>query len=235
MRMDVLDSQNTMSFPPWNKTSVDLVKNQECVVTWSGGIDSTGLLAYAVMELECDVYPIFVNRGQMNYLNEKNSVQHYTGEYKKLFGGKFNDPFEVSSNIPAPQFKARFNNNEKIYALRNSDLLNQAVRYALVLEISVILVGSLPEDVGMYDNSMAYWRQKIEEVRRGTNNFDIIIFPVFAHHEVSFSKSSVIKWCNENSLDLSNTWSCFNAGISPCKSCGACKAREQAFEDAKES
>lgn len=110
--------------------------------------------------------------------------------YKELFGRKFNEPFEVSCPIPASEFKNNFNGDMRIYLLRNSDLVNQAVRYAAVLDISVILVGSLAEDADMLDASMRYWASKTEEVREGTNNHNMIIVPLFSHHELRFTKSA---------------------------------------------
>ncbi len=51
--------------------NIERLKGEQVVVTWSGGLDTTGLLAFVMEDLESTVFPIFVNRGQGNYSREK--------------------------------------------------------------------------------------------------------------------------------------------------------------------
>jgi 7-cyano-7-deazaguanine synthase in queuosine biosynthesis len=46
-------------------------ENKEVVVVWSGGLDSTSLIAMMIKDYTCGVYPLFINRGQGNYRFEK--------------------------------------------------------------------------------------------------------------------------------------------------------------------
>ncbi len=222
----------------WANTDVkELIESKTCVVTWSGGLDSTSLIAYAIKEYKCELYPIFVNRNQTNYERERDAVLFYNQYFESMFKEKFHQSFEVAADSPPLAFKEKFKGRKEIYVLRNSDLVNQAARYAILLGIETILVGSLPDDVSLPDNTMAFWRDKTNEIRTGTGNRKITIVPVFSHHQVRFSKSKVIKWCNENGIDVSRTWSCFWKGPKPCMNirndCEACRTRIEAFAEAK--
>jgi 7-cyano-7-deazaguanine synthase in queuosine biosynthesis len=59
-------------------------ENKEVVVVWSGGLDSTSLIAMMIKDFTCSVYPLFINSGQGNYRFEKIAIDHYNDIFNSL-------------------------------------------------------------------------------------------------------------------------------------------------------
>ncbi|SRR6266540_2796875 len=201
------------------------------VVTWSGGLDTTALIAYLAKEEERIVYPIFVNRSQSNYEREKRSTEHFISLFKRDLGMAFRDTFEVTVPIPARELKAKYKTSDAdtLYALRNSDIINSAVRYALLEGIEVIAVGSLAEDP-LRDDSPEYLAAKSAEIRIGSMNRVLLRAPF---QDMKWNKSDAIVWAVENSIAISDSWSCWKNEEKHCGTCPACVSRKNAFREAK--
>ena len=62
----------------------DVLEN-DVVVLWSGGPDSTGLIHMLLNgDYHGKIFPLFVNRGQQNYGFEKQSILYYARKFKKI-------------------------------------------------------------------------------------------------------------------------------------------------------
>lgn len=198
------------------------------VVLWSGGIDSTGLIFVLLKKYNVKVFPIFVRHGQKNELYEEKSVWSYTKSFEKEFPNKFHQPFMVTTDIPAKEFKKL--DFKKYFFLRNSDLINNAVRYAIYRDIKTILISTTIHD--LLDGQKEYLKQKELEINKGTEE-NIALFSPF--HEGWFpycTKESLIEFCREQNFDLSKTRSCYLSTENPCEKCDACKRRMEAFASA---
>ena len=80
-------------------------ENKEVVVVWSGGLDSTSLIAMMIKDYTCSVYPLFINRGQGNYRFEKIAIDHYNDIFLQQFGGSYHQYCEIEVPISLNQFK----------------------------------------------------------------------------------------------------------------------------------
>ena len=110
---------------------------------WSGGIDSTGLIYILLKQYSCDVYPIFLRHGQRNLKFEESAIDYYSKKFQDF--PKFQKPFIANSDIPALEFKEiEFKDR---HLLRNSDLVNNAVRYALYKKIDTVLISTYSTDI----------------------------------------------------------------------------------------
>ncbi|GAH77923.1 unnamed protein product [marine sediment metagenome] len=136
-------SYNSMMLADGNK--LEFLRDQKIVVTWTGGLDSTSLIALLLLEYNCTVLPLFVARGQKNYEEERASIEHFSKKFSRKFKS-FHDTFEVNVPVPAKAFKEKYGKNQLILVLRNSDLINQAIRYAVCENVAYIAVGSNIED-----------------------------------------------------------------------------------------
>ena len=205
---------------------------KKAVVTWSGGLDSTTLLFFMIEECKIEAFPIFINRQQENYQAEAGSVRYFSGLLSKKYPTKFHDTLEVTTIIPPLEFKNWFPETkaEKIHALRNSDIVNQAVRYALIKEIDIILVGSNIND-RFGDNSIVYWKAKSEEIRQGSNNDRLRVIAPF--QELRWDKDSMVIWCKNHQIPIHKSWSCWRTYENHCGICSPCGRRKDAFEKAK--
>ena len=202
-------------------------QNKEVVVVWSGGLDSTSLIAMMIKDYNCGVYPLFINRGQGNYQFEKIAIDHYNDMFIQQFR-LYRQYWEIEVQIPPKQFKKRL---PKYYAhvMQISDIVNQAVRYALTLEVDTILIGTIPSDRSGDSNDVTlnYFVSKTNEVRLGTDKPSLQVLAPFLL--LQYNKREIITWSRSNGLDLSKTRSCVGNRPEPCGECDACKSRIIAF------
>jgi len=208
-----------------------VLRDKEVVVTWSGGLDTTVLLALLLEEFNLHVFPIFVNRSQSNYVGEKKSVDYFSETFYARYPQKFHMYFMVTVAIPPLEIKKSYPSEPipKTHALRNSDIVNQAVRYALVKNIKLIAVGSLKSDIGYGDDSREYWKAKNNEVKEGTGA-DITILAPF--QELEWAKDDLVRWASKKGIEMHRTWSCYHLYEKHCGKCGACERRKDAFKTA---
>lgn len=191
--------------------------SEKVVVLWSGGIDSTGLIQILLSQHQCEVFPIFVRRGQSNVEFEQKAINYYSD----IFGQKekFHGPFIVESKIPALKFK-EYDSDDK-YFLRNSDLINNAVRYATLEEIDTVLISTFGTD--RIDGRKEYLDLKEREVICAIEKPEFKIFSPFQNNEFNFkSKKEIFEFCSSTKLDLSLTRSCYSKNEKNCLVCDAC-------------
>ncbi|MEM2146248.1 MAG: 7-cyano-7-deazaguanine synthase [Candidatus Jordarchaeaceae archaeon] len=211
--------------------ALDFLRGKKAVVTWSGGLDSTSLIPFMMEQYDLEVFPIFINRKQKNYKAEAKAIKYFTQFFSKKYGSLFHKPFEVKTIIPPLEFKKHFPQAdvEKTHALRNSDIVNHATRYALILEIDFILTGSNIKDQ-FKDNSPSYWRKKTDEIRDGTGNDKLQVIAPF--QELRWDKKDMILWCHNNGIPIEKSWSCWESLDRHCGICPPCKRRKDAFSEA---
>lgn len=207
---------------------LDNILNDVVVVLWSGGLDSTGMIVILLKEYKCKIFPIFVKHEQDNIKSEEKSVDDYAKIFCRDFNDRFREPLKVSTSIPAPEFKQQ--NFEERHALRNSDLINNAVRYGLEKGVFTILIATLVDDFP--DGKLSYLQAKQTEINAGTNKNFNLISPFFDEKFPCISKSSLIKYCKNVSYPLDSTWSCWDSSESPCGECYPCNSRKKAFSAA---
>jgi 7-cyano-7-deazaguanine synthase in queuosine biosynthesis len=202
-------------------------ENKEVVVVWSGGLDSTSLIAMMIKDYTCSVYPLFINRGQGNYRFEKIAIDHYNDVFLQQFG-LCHQYCEIEVPIPPNQFKKGLP-KRYTHVMQISDIINQAVRYALTLDADTILIGTIPSDRRGNSNNVTlkYFVSKTNEVRLGTDKPSLqVLAPFLLLH---YNKREIIAWSSSNGLDLSKTRSCVGNRPEPCGECDACKSRSEAF------
>ena len=121
---------------------ISQINNKRVVITWSGGLDSTALILLIIRDYGCDVFPLFINRGQGNYEEEKKAVNYYNTQFSSDHSLKYNQVVEIEVPIPPQKFREMMSESIS-HKLRNSDIINQAVRYALYVDAEIVAVGSL--------------------------------------------------------------------------------------------
>lgn len=212
----------------------DEIRDQRVVCTWSGGMDTTCLIPLVIEECNAEVYPIFVNRGQRAYSSELDAVLLFDEVFFNKYKGNFHSHFKVTTRIPPEEIRHRMpDDKSKSHVLRNSDIINQAVRYALIEGIDYIIIGATigdDEDDSVRDNSNNYIRIKTEEIREGTGNFRLTVLAPF--QELNWHKKDMVAWCAEHEIPLFQSWSCWYPGEKHCGGCSPCQRRKNAYEQA---
>lgn len=206
------------------------------VVLWSGGFDSTGLLLWTLKQ-NYEVYPLFLNRHQNNYIWEKKAVDLLYSEIKKNYPKFILKEVRIFEIISPPlELKKEFGekNVKFTHFLRNSDLINNAVRLALCIDANNVFIGSTVDDEmdqNFPDTSLTYYEEKKKEVNvaleRMGNNRKININAPFL--EKRWDKQEILKFLKDNfeNIDLKLTRSCFSKNEIPCGECSACIERNE--------
>ncbi len=200
--------------------------NKKILATWTGGLDSTALVYLLIKEYNCTVIPYFINRGQRNYMKEKEAILYYSDKIKREYKDKLENLREIIVDIPPKFFKEKFRGNIHIFDLRNSDILNQGLRLAACEEIAFITTGSNVGDT-FKDNSKAFYKIKNKESRTAIPEKNILIVAPFL--ELNWGKDEMVKWASENDFDLSDSWSCWHDNEKQCGECPPCMRRKEAY------
>jgi 7-cyano-7-deazaguanine synthase in queuosine biosynthesis len=206
--------------------NIDAALTNDVVVNWSGGPDSTGLIFLLLTNYSCNVYPIFINRCQTNKKFEEGAVDYYSKIFSKY--DKFHSPMKVKIISPPDEFRSL--SDKAKYALRNSDIINQGVRFAISKGINTVLLATFDNENEQLDGSKSYLDAKTTEVRVGTGNSDFIVCSPF-HYESKFpsDKAVLFNVCRDAKFDLTMTRSCYGENEKHCGECTACTNRHMAF------
>jgi 7-cyano-7-deazaguanine synthase in queuosine biosynthesis len=210
-----------------NRNSIP--QNEQVIIVWSGGLDSTALIDMMILDYNCEVYPLFINRGQGNYPFEKKAVNHYDRFFsQQSASSRYHHYWEIAIPIPLKALRSRLP-REYWHILLESDIINQAVRYAVSLGTDAILIGSVPSDRrSILDGTvLEYLTNKTNEVRLGTGKQNLQVVAPFLL--LDYDKKQIVAWSKANGLDLSQTRSCFRNRPEPCGECNACVRRNEAL------
>ena len=201
--------------------------DEKIVVMWSGGLDSTCLIKIILNDYKGDVFPIFLKHGQRNVDYESKAVEHYSSKFEEEYKERFHTPFIATTDIPAKEFKEQ-NYDSKIY-LRNSDMINNAIRFAAGNKINTIVLATFSYDMG--DGQPKFFEIKEKETEIATDYRVRIFSPFFDDLFPCNTKTQLIDYSRKLGFDFSHTRSCYESSESPCEKCTACKNRNSALAD----
>jgi len=203
--------------------------DEKIVVLWSGGLDSTCLIKIILNDHKGEVFPIFLKHGQRNVDSEFEAVEYYSSIFKKEYKDRFHTPFIATSDIPAKEFKEK-NYDSRIY-LRNSDMINNAIRFAAGNDINTIVLATFSYDMG--DGKQEFFEIKEKETKIATDYRVRIFSPFFDNSFPCNTKTGLIDYSKKLGFDFSHTRSCYESSESPCEKCPACKNRNSALAESK--
>lgn len=216
--------------------------NKNVVVVLSGGLDSVITTAWLLEEMDFNVFPIHIQRGQTNAKAEELAVNFFENYFLKKYKGKFFPVKHVNVNIPPKEIKddlAKYM-SRKGYPLRDPLIHQYAVQYACTIqdtigaEVKTIICGIVPEDVFPH-STLAALRSTTIAVCENLNDWDWVISSPHIDSNISSgmnSKTDEIKWATDHKLPLEKTISCNIAKINNCGICSSCIKRKKAFEKA---
>ncbi len=189
------------------------------VVLMSGGLDST-LLGYLAKDEGYDVFPLFVDYGQLAAHEErhhyKSTLQgqgfrepqfaELQGFGKLISSGLTNESLDVVEDAFTPG--------------RNSLFLLCAASYAATIDAQVVMIGLLDERFHLFSDQTEEFLDQAERFLTHSIGRDISIkAPLMA-----FSKQEVIAMSKARTLG--STYSCHVGGAQPCGQCIACREFE---------
>lgn len=119
------------------------------VFLFSGGPDSTVSMVYCMEELDVDIYPLFVRRGQGDILEEETSVNFFDSFLEERYPERYKGALKIDVPNPPPAIKETLppeRTAEKGYPLRDTILDSYGVQYATTLGVTSVFLGAMPGD-----------------------------------------------------------------------------------------
>lgn len=207
----------------------------KALVVFSGGLDSTTALYWAVRQFDevetlSFTYGSKHNNMEHKYaletcakLNIKNTLipLDFIGQYFK------SDLLESGGEIPEGYYTAE-NMKSTVVPFRNGIMLAIAAGFAESNDIDVIILGNHSGDHAIYpDCRPGFIEGMTKAVKEGTEKQIQIISPF-----CDMSKTDVVRKGAELGVDFSLTYSCYKGGEKHCGKCGTCTERKESFEQA---
>lgn len=209
------------------------------VVLFSGGLDSTTLLALSLSKGE-DVYPLTVSYGQRHDVEIKKArliLKKYNIENKyneivqdlsflndcSLINSELDVPEELSEEIPSTYVPAR-----------NIIFLSIATSYAEAVGAGKIYIGVNAIDYSGYPDCRPEFIEAFQTAINKGSKYAIENGIKIETPLLNLSKAEIIKMGTNLGVDYSMTHSCYNPSFDgkACGKCDSCRLRHKGFTDA---
>lgn len=200
----------------------------QIVLLNSGGPDA--LLAGVLLAHPYDVVSLYLDYGQHASIREQQCARH-VADFLRASHYESKVPLyeNLSSKVPMVKGGRGSRADQPIseyVPFRNTLFLSHAVAVAETIGANAVAIGSIGGPWVTPDNRPEYFRAMQQTVNQGTgakSTIDVLV-PL-----QQFSKSEVIAKALALQLPLEKTWSCHNTNDYPCKVCGNCQMRHDAF------
>ncbi len=215
---------------------------KRAVFIYSGGMDSTIVMAKLLAEKKMELFPLFINRGQTNIEYERQSARFFEKCFSKKYKGLFHALSEITITIPPKEIKHNLKSYSKKfgYPLRNTVLQMVGVQYAISVSeklkkrVSSVLCAQVDDDPFPHSKLIAL-RATTLDVCQGLGEWDWqitspTIDPLLS--KTKFGKTEMVQWANEHGLLVEKTRSCYSPDKDHCGKCLTCKRRQKAFFEA---
>lgn len=216
---------------------------KKCIVLFSGGIDSTTALYWALDRCG-KVYPLTFDYGQRHRVEIETALKQlkrlklrphvFTISLDWIGGSALTDP-----NIPVPRYKQAGDIGNGIPStyvpFRNGIFLALAAAWAESLNIHHIICGfNIIDSPGYPDTRRPFVQAMEEAVNRGTrfsgDGKRLNILAPFIEQK----KSDIIRTGLALGADYSYSVSCYRGSEIPCGDCSSCLLRKKAWEETGE-
>jgi 7-cyano-7-deazaguanine synthase len=216
---------------------------KKAVILFSGGLDSTTVLAHAKNnDFEC--YPITFNYGQ-KHSSELNASKKIASFFKVIEHKIItipNDMFGRSalteSSINIPQFSEEKSNEIPITYVpaRNTIFLSIALGYAESIGAHDIFLGISHIDYSNYPDCRPEYIKAFETLANLATKEGVEGRKISIHSPLLYlSKAQTVELGIKNGVDYSMTVSCYQADPdsgAACKKCDSCTYRRKGFLEA---
>lgn len=214
---------------------------KKSVVLFSGGLDSTAALYWAINSYD-EVTALTFDYGQRHKieidmakkLTQKLDLPHkiLSVDLNQIGGSALTD-----SHIPLPKYKSTEEIKDRppttYVPFRNGIFLSLAAAWAEVEGIKEIICGFNIIDSPNYPDTRSEFVAAMEKtINRGTKaSFDQNKFRIHCPF-INLKKSEIIRKGLEQGADFSFSISCYQGEEIPCLKCSSCLLRQKAFQEA---
>lgn len=215
------------------------MKNEKAVVLFSGGLDSTTALVWAVKNFS-DTLAMMVNYDQRHHIETE--MAQITAKRLNVRAHLVNFPLKnivhsalIDTDKTIPDSLATSKDHEGIpftyVPFRNGIFLSLAAAFAESRGITNIVTGFNLIDTPDYPDTTETFTRKMEDaINEGTSAS--ITGRQFKLHTplIKKSKKEIIEMGLELGADYSYSVSCYRGNESPCLKCPSCDIRNNAFK-----
>lgn len=206
----------------------------KALVVFSGGVDSTVALYWAINKKYDEVETLSFNYGSKH--NEQ-EYKHALETCKKLnikntridleFINKYfkSDLLKSGGDVPEGYYTSE-NMKSTVVPFRNGIMLSIAAGFAESNNCDILILGNHAGDHAIYPDCTPDFIKGIEEaIKKGTEKHIRVVSPF-----CNITKADIVKLGKELGVDFSLTYSCYKGGDKHCGKCGTCTERKEAFE-----
>ncbi len=216
---------------------------KKAVVLFSGGLDSTTVLAFAKNQ-HFDCYPISFNYGQRHSseLNASKKIAHFFGIKThniihlpdNMFGSSALT--DSSVEVPAYQSVSPLEIPSTYVPARNTIFLSVALGYAESIGAQDIFIGVSSIDYSNYPDCRPEYIQAFGTLANLATKTGVEGESINIHTPLIYlSKAETIQLGLKNGVDYSLTVSCYQANLqtgAACGKCHSCYLRQKGFIEA---
>jgi 7-cyano-7-deazaguanine synthase len=207
--------------------------DQQGVLIYSGGLDSTTLL-YHLIATNYEVHCLSVHYGQ-RHRRELDAAREITNglgidhrvvnldALKQLLAGSSLTQHEI--DVPVGHY-AEESMKATVVPNRNMVLLSLATAWAVSLRAGVVWYGAHSGDHTIYPDCRPEFAQAMREAISLADWHTVTLEAPFTE----FSKGDIVARGAELMVPFERTWTCYVGGDRHCGRCGACVERREAFE-----
>ncbi len=213
-------------------------KHSKAICLFSGGLDSTVCLYYALAQ-DKEVVALTAHYGQIHSKEVEIARAHAASLGIKHYSIQLNFPWggsallDASIPLPSNRKESQMRDIPVSYVpARNSILLSFATSCAEAEGADEIFIGVNHLDSSGYPDCRpnfiyAFHKVITEGTRAGAENKSIVIQTPLIHK----TKKEIIKLGMELKVPFEKTWSCYRGLAKPCGTCDACMLRAKGFEE----
>ncbi len=207
----------------------------KAVVLFSGGLDSTVLLAQALQDCGGDCVALSFDYGQRHIVEleaAKNIAQHYDVPHRivKLDAEAFSASSLVDRAVAVPKGPETLSEGipNTYVPARNTIFLSYALGLAEVLDADAIYFGANANDNAGYADCRPEFFKTFQALANvATKQAVEGCGPKMITPLLHLDKADIVRLGRELEAPLEMSWSCYDPqGSDPCGRCSACQLRE---------
>ena len=204
---------------------------KKAVVLFSGGLDSTTVLYYALSkgyEVSCLIFD-YGQKHKKEIKTASKIAKMLNLSYSMI---KIEMPWCKSSlvdkSVKVPEHKTIKEGYVPTTYVpgRNTIFLSYAVSYAETIKAQAIFIGVNAVDFSSYPDCTPSYLKAMRGVLKALKNNIGIIAPI-----EKMSKNEIIRLGLKLKVPYQYTWSCYNGKKIPCGTCDSCKLRAKGFKE----
>lgn len=222
--------------------AVEPPNNKTVCVMYSGGMDSTILIARLIEECNCRIVPIFVRRSSRAEKYEEQAYDYFIEYFTNKYPGKIIECTKIEYPIPPVELKTNYP-AEVLgtlgYPLRDAFIIGLGVYYCKHLEHNkgikarTILTAAVPDDPFNHSRIEAFRLLNLL-ICQDTGDWSWEIYAPFIENIFGKTKKKeLVDWAFKHNLPLGMTRTCISSREKPCFTCPECSWRLKAFEEAQ--